>query len=185
MRSEISSPLHFGRSYHAPWLDTCPGCVLGTWVVISPTPPCSQMMPFTRWRFLDPRTCRGYNLAQRPKLSSGAHESFAQCLGLASTGRDCPPSRPPRAYGRSECLRPPHRSSLHTVISLYDRQLKRSVMALVIEDIVPDDPALGTPRYLRAVLYGFPVFHEYDFVPSTQKPMDVNTHGLWTCCPLA
>ncbi len=51
------------------------------------------------------------------------------------------------------------------VISLHDRQLKRSVMALVIEETVPDDPAIGTPRYPRAV------FHEYDVVPSKQKPM--------------
>ena len=71
------------------------------------------------------------------------------------------------------------------VISLYNRQLKRFVTALVIEETVPDDPEIGTPRYLRAVLYGFPVFHEYDLVPSKQEPMDVNTHGLWTCCPLA
>jgi len=37
------------------------------------------------------------------------------------------------------------------VISLYDRQLKRFVMALVIGETVPDDPAIGTPRYPRAV----------------------------------
>lgn len=71
------------------------------------------------------------------------------------------------------------------VISLYDRQFKRFVMALVFEETVPDDSAIDPPRYPRAVLYGFPVFHKYDFVPSKQEPMDVNTHGLWTCCPLA
>ena len=44
------------------------------------------------------------------------------------------------------------------VISLSDRQLKRSVMALVIEETVPDDSAIDPPSYPRAVLYNFPVF---------------------------
>jgi hypothetical protein len=53
-------------------------------------------------------------LAPRRWLFRRTHESFAQHLGLSSTGRDGPPSRPPGTYGRPECLSPSHRSFLHT-----------------------------------------------------------------------
>ena len=101
---------------------------------------------------LDPRTCRGYNLAQRPRLSSSTQESFDNVLALRVPAEMARPRVP---HVRTVALNvfvhrigPPSTP----VISLYDRQLKRSVMALVIEETVPDDSAMDTPLYLQAFL---------------------------------
>ena len=179
MRSEISSPLHFWQVISCSLVRSLSRlCGLGTWVVI---PPYSSLFvddAVHRWRSsihvperIEERSDPGFPVApmsrlhnvlalrvpaemarpRTPHVSTVALNVFVHRIG--------PPSTP--------------------VISLFDRQFKRIVMALVIEETVPDDSAIDPLRYPRAV------FYEYDFVPSKQEPMDVNTHGLWTCCPLA
>ena len=73
---------------------------------------------------LDPRTCRGYNLAQRPRLSSSTQESFDNVLALRVPAEIARPRVPHVRMVALNVLVHRIDPPVIPVISLHNRQLQ-------------------------------------------------------------